>query len=143
MVRCQRLESTSWSATSALSQCFFSWTNDGGTETHFRRIHYDTLDAFTSWRQLHIEGTNGLGVEASVADPVVSFRHCLEINGMFHAMENVKKRMLNHLKSWPTYKKVFGLNCSQRDHQSRSFISHASASKRLVQLAGASFNLST
>ena len=99
-----RVETESWKSCGALFKRFFSWTNDAGVERQFNRIHFANQhdSAFAWWRNLPAEDNEYAVVDDDDddQDAEVSARHTLDINGLFHAMENIQKRLLMQLESW-------------------------------------------
>jgi len=81
-VRMCRLENLSWVDVGKFMLLFFSFTNDRGTEKSFKQIYYPDLHAFPEWRPSAIVPENDEMMD-DVVEPVLSFRHTLDISGMF------------------------------------------------------------
>ena len=78
-----RLENHSWERVSQMTDATFSYTNDSGRgEKRFNTIHYDNLDLFDYWRPPRPDSIGQFDEDVEVADPVISLRHVLQVNGL-------------------------------------------------------------
>ncbi len=110
-----RIETLSWDDTAGLVNLFFSFTNDSGIEKQMNRTRFENLDAFYYWRPARVVDEHDLQdihADAAPADyPTISFNHVIDVDGLFHAVELIQKRMLSQLPCWKPVKPLLESAC--------------------------------
>ena len=100
-----RDECHNWRDVGNFIRLYFMMALDSGPERSFPLLHLRPLDVYPHWCAPNFDEDPAAALEPQDGEDVLSMGECLKVPGVFHAMNNMQKRMLAQLSLWDKHER--------------------------------------